>query len=163
MLKILQICIVYIPMLYFEKNNAEDKTILSKEIAEMREMVEARYHRYHTNDCLDAGEALWLCAWNKGEGWAEHVFRVASEAVDNLFKFGEFTGRSHHRLAFREFGTSIGVQMHDNLMNNGGWKSRVEELHEFWLPRLYERDADITPVMFCTSLMPGLIDPSYEC
>lgn len=134
---------------------------MSKEIAEMYEMVQSRYPRYHTSDSLDAGEALWLCSWNKGEPWADHVYRVASEAVDKLWKYGEFTGGSKHRLAFREFGTTIGVQMYENLIGNI-WKDRVDEMHEFWYSRLYERDSDITPVMFCTSLLPGLVNPQYS-
>eukprot|EP00887_Chlorella_sp_A99_P007949 scaffold12.g7949.t1 len=42
------------------------------------------------------------------------------------------------------------------------WAPRVAALHVAWAPRLLERDADISPVMFCSSLVPGTWERGYE-
>ena len=84
----------------------------------------------------------------------------ASSAIDCLIL-------SAHRLGFRELGTTIGVQC--NALAPVAWQKRVQELHNFWgaPERLFGRDSDITPVMYCTSLLPGVmkalaIPPSEE-
>jgi len=42
------------------------------------------------------------------------------------------------------------------------WKERVEKLHDYWSNRLYTRDRDITPVMYCASLIPGVFQRGYR-
>lgn len=58
-----------------------------------------------------------------------------------------------NRLAFREFGTALGAQAHPATARR--WAERVDALHSFWSTRAFDRDADITPVMFASSLLPG--------
>ena len=42
-----------------------------------------------------------------------------------------------------------------NRLAGEAWAKRVQQLHEFWAPHVLERDADITPVMLASSLLPG--------
>jgi hypothetical protein len=43
------------------------------------------------------------------------------------------------------------------------WRSRVRQLHAHWSgDKLYARDADITPVMYASSLLPGALSRTYD-
>ncbi len=43
------------------------------------------------------------------------------------------------------------------------WRSRVRQLHAHWSgDKLYARDADITPVMYASSLLPGALSRAYD-
>jgi len=138
-----------------------DKSVLTKEIDEMASMVKAKYRFYHSNDPLDLGEALWIAHFYPDEAWSQVLSERSLDALEYLWKSGRFRHvPESHRLAFREFGTTIGVQVHPAAGTQ--WKPRVQELHEFWSKRLYTRDRDITPVMFCTSLIPGVFDHNYS-
>jgi len=137
------------------QKGSDSPASLNKEISDMARMVKAKYQRYRSTDPLDLGEALWICHWYPDEEWSATVSKRSSESLEQLWQGGYFTGHPSRRLAFREFGTTIGVQVNQRAGEH--WASRVKELHEFWNKRLYSRDHDITPVMFCTSLIPGVV------
>lgn len=63
------------------------------------------------------------------------------------------------RLGFREMGATLGVQC--NALAPPAWQGRVQEVHRFWgdRERLFSRDSDISPVMYCASLLPGVWNP----
>eukprot|EP00250_Pteridium_aquilinum_P013006 c21074_g1_i1 orf=99-1172(+) len=145
------------------------KDVLNMEIAQMRRMVQAKYNLYTSRDPLDLGEALWICHWfvedseeSLGkEEWAVKVSNVSLQALERLYAAGSFTTKpSPYRLAFREFGTSLGVQV-NMLASQDAWMPRVKEIHAHWSEKLYTRDNDITPVMYCTSLIPGSFKKGY--
>lgn len=132
---------------------------LEQEISDMKTMVEKKYSSYRSSDPLDLGEALWITHWFPNETWAEYMTLKSVEALEKLWREGDFRDSLNHRLAFREFGTTIGVQLHSQ--SKDVWKDRIEEIHHLWLPNLYKRDQDISPVMFCTSLRPGVFSRDY--
>lgn len=136
-----------------------EEHVLEQEIVEMKSMVDQKYKRYRSSDPLDLGEALWITHWYPNEEWAKTVTSKSLEALEDLWQRGEFRESLNQRLAFREFGTSIGVQVNDQAKEL--WKDRIDEIHHLWFPHLYKRDRDISPVMFCTSLLPGVISRSY--
>lgn len=48
------------------------------------------------------------------------------------------------RLAFREFGTTIGAQVHPMAQVSGSpWPARVQALHDFWKDKIHRRDSGI--------------------
>jgi hypothetical protein len=82
---------------------------------------------YQSDDPLDLGEALWLAHWQLNSSssssnsssssssssstpWAEHVAAVSLRSLDGMWEDGYFDDPLKWRLAFREFGTSIGLQ-----------------------------------------------------
>ena len=136
-----------------------DQRELDSEIGDMKTMVDAKYARYHSSDPLDLGEALWITHWYPDETWAKVVTTKSLQALEELWQNGYFKESLNRRLAFREFGTTIGVQV--NQQAKSEWKERVESIHNLWLPHIYKRDKDISPVMFCTSLCPGVISRGY--
>ncbi|VDP11734.1 unnamed protein product [Soboliphyme baturini] len=141
-------------------DTANDKDILKNEIDQMKQMV--NHSIYSTSDCLDAGEALWLASWYPDESWSKQLYVQALRTVNSLWDSGEFSSKVRYRLAFREFGTTIGVQMHTDAQWWNTWKQRVAEIHACWADHIYSRDSDITPVMYCTSLVPGVFNKHYK-
>lgn len=90
-----------------------------------------------------------------GEDWAKRLTHSATTGLNMLYKAGEFHSGTECRLAFREFGTVLGVKCHPGCVAPE-WQTRVQNLAEFWETRLYTRDQDITPVMYCAGLIPGM-------
>eukprot|EP00026_Physarum_polycephalum_P010131 Phypoly_transcript_10282.p1 GENE.Phypoly_transcript_10282~~Phypoly_transcript_10282.p1 ORF type:complete len:345 (+),score=44.84 Phypoly_transcript_10282:199-1233(+) len=138
---------------------ASDPNALKSQINTFEKMVTAKYPRYRSSDPLDLGEALWITHFYPEEEWAKHVSAVSLASLEILHSRGYFLMPENRRLAFREFGTTIGVQVHKNA--GPQWHKRIEELHDFWAPKIFKRDHDITPVMYCTSLLPGSFWAEY--
>ena len=144
------------------------ETTLNAEKADFQAMVEVKYRNYSSTDPLDLGEALWLTHWMVDDTttettttteptWAARVRSSAVSSLEQLWKNGAFSLPTGYRLAFREFGTTLGVQV------SGSWsRERVNAVHSFWAPRVLERDQDITPVMMAASLLPGCWDKRFE-
>lgn len=147
----------------------QSPNVLEEEIDDMRRMVEAKFKLYTSRDPLDLGEALWICHWFVDEesreslgkeDWAVRVSKVSLQALERLYAAGYFTQPSEYRLAFREFGTTLGVQV-NKLARLDAWMPRVKEIHAHWSDKLFRRDKDITPVMYCSSLIPGSFSRGY--
>jgi hypothetical protein len=132
---------------------------LEAEILDMRKMVQVKIMGYHSTDPLDLGESLWVAHFFPEEEWSRVMTGRALQSLELLWKEGEFHMQPSQRLAFRELGTTIGVQVVPNARTL--WMPRVAELHQFWEPTIFRRDSDITPVMFASSLIPGVLCKTY--
>ena len=66
---------------------------------------------FRSVDPLDLGEALSTAAWFPAEHWAGVVTDRALRTLEALWQRGAFEESDAARLAFREFGTTIGVQV----------------------------------------------------
>ncbi|EFN55625.1 hypothetical protein CHLNCDRAFT_133789 [Chlorella variabilis] len=142
------------------QETAGDPSVLAAQIDDMERMVERKYRWYRSSDPLDLGEALWLAHWGlPGQPWAQLVTQRSLAALEELWGEGYFRQPEGWRLAFREFGSTLGVQV--NELAGAEWRQRSGQLHQFWAQRLFTRDADITPVMFCSSLVPGAWSRQY--
>jgi len=129
---------------------------LETEISQFLKMVNNKYKKYQSSDPLDLGETLWIAHICPDEPWSQYLSSVAFESLITLYGTGEFKGKKETRLAFREFGICIGIQCHKTSRDSADWKSKVDSLLEFWEPYLNIRDTDITPMMYCASLFPGV-------
>lgn len=142
-------------------NQSEKSDVLKTQIHEMERMVMKKYSNYSSHDPLDLGESLWISCWFSNEEWSQHIQNVALECLDELWTEKYFDSSSRrYRLAFREFGTSLGLQTIPTPRDEK-WHQRVESIHDTWKDRIYERDHDITPVMYCSSIVPGVFKPNY--
>lgn len=141
----------------------DPETTLTSQEADFQQMVQAKYKHYTSSDPLDLGEALWLTHWAlPGAPWAQAVASHSVNALEELWQEGYFSPTEEWgRLAFREFGTTLGVQVNP-LARKERWVSRVESLHAFWTPRVFHRDRDISPVMLVSSLVPGCWQKGYS-
>jgi hypothetical protein len=93
--------------------------------------------------------------------WAKIVSIRSAMALDGLWDAGYFHASFNERLAFREFGATLGLQVNTKVVEVVGrelWEKRVDDVHKMWMARgrVFKRDADITPVMLCSSLVPGV-------
>lgn len=94
-----------------------DKTnegILEHEIVLLKKIVDTKWKNYHSTDPLDIGMTLWTVYWLKEpEQWAVTLQKRAAHCLDQLVRSGYFNPKiksPSQRLAFREFGTALGVQ-----------------------------------------------------
>jgi len=127
----------------------------------MESMVRRKTPGWSSSDPLDLGEALQVAAWYPAEPWARVLTDRSLSALEILWQSGAFEGPQRTRLAFREFGTAIGVQV--NPAAPADWRGpRVRQMLAGWKDSLFRRDADITPVMFATALLPGAFSRAYD-
>jgi hypothetical protein len=137
------------------------EAVLKEEINDLEKIVYDKYGRYSSNDPLDLGEALWITHWFPHEDWAKYIAKKSLMFLEMLWRSGYFDENVEDRLAFREFGTTLGLQC-CLFTDKDVWRPRVESLHVTWEKHLYERDRDITPAMYCSSLFPGVWKSGYR-
>ena len=119
-------------------------------------------------DPLDAGCAAVLAAWasHLSLHWAPRLAADAASALSSLWRDGAFAGPSNTRLAFREFGATLGAQVAAAGSERAvaEWRPRVAAVHSFWAAagRLTAHDSDISPLMFASSMVPGAWQPGWE-
>jgi hypothetical protein len=132
---------------------------LAAEIAEMRELIERQYHALDVDQDLGLGMMLWLAHFFPAEDWARVQTARALTALDRLWVdppgfFGRASYAPHTRIAFANYGVSLGLQA------AGRWPERVDALNAYFdvyrSGDEYDREA-ITHVMSCSSHLPGLL------
>ena len=133
---------------------------LHAEIADLEAMVRRKTPTWSSSDPLDLGEALQTAAWYPEEPWARVLTDRSLGALEAMWQRGDFEGPQRARLAFREFGTAIGVQTTPTAPKE--WRARVRQLLAGWRGAVFDRDADITPVMYAASLLPGTFSRQYD-
>jgi hypothetical protein len=161
---------------------------LQQEIKEYKKIVDAKWESYHSDDLLDLGMTLWTAHWKYGEEeWLSTIKEGAFESLGinphpplTLFLplaniksqcLSRATVNSPycgHRLAFREFGSVMGLKCYDDAKSDywmrwigkltGAWKEagqvptpRSEMLA---LPKMGKL-APITLIMYCAAVCPG--------
>lgn len=138
---------------------------LESEIQNYKTFVDFLWSAYHSNDPLDLGMTLWTVHWKLEEEWASYMKGRATEALKQLELHGEFDNAIGYRLAFREFGTVMGVKCHDEFASQQYWRPRwINKVLFAWKavgvvptpkPRLKTTLIPITEVMYCAALVPG--------
>lgn len=130
---------------------------LAGEIAEMRAIMERQYRMLHIDQDLGLGMMLWLAHFFPTEDWAVTQRELSLAALDRLWMdppgyFGRASYARHVRIAFPNYGASIGLQSQDV------WPERVAALNDYFERYRsndeYDREA-ITWVMACCSHFPG--------
>jgi hypothetical protein len=133
------------------------ETELSQEIAEMRAIMEREYEHLSIDQDLGLGMMLWLAHFFPHEDWAVAQRERSLAALDFLWTdppgyFGRASYARQVRIAFANFGVSIGLQSQDI------WPERVKALNDYFERYRsgdeYDREA-ITWVMACCSHFPG--------
>jgi hypothetical protein len=85
--------------------------------------------------------------------------------IDSLFKDRYFDSSMSYRLAFREFGTCLGIRCQERGQE---WRHRAEKILSVWQKKdlmnsTPERLQAINMVMFATALLPGGIHHLNDC
>lgn len=132
--------------------------VLEKEIADYRRLM-ARSGRLHASrDPLDLGMGLWMCHFFRDEDWAAALARQSLEMARTVLdgKTGLMARDASRRLAFREFGTCLGLKCYgvDEELDR-----EVEAVVDFWHHYIESStDEDLRPislVMYAAALIPG--------
>lgn len=148
------------------QSTSADKAVLQREISEMQQLVDRKLPAFVTHDALDSGEALWLSQWFPSQTWSQELEDTALTSIDRLFRSGRFREPASYRLMFREMGTILGLKTALHRMTDEGerrnWMDRIDQVMRFWGERVYERDSEISPLMFAAALLPGVWDPSFD-
>lgn len=134
-----------------------DEAALTREIGEMRAIMETHYPALDIDQDLGLGMMLWLAHFFPGEHWAQVHTRRSLAALDRLWidppgYFARASYARHVRIAFANYGVSLGLQA------AGAHPERVERLNAYFDSYRsgdeYDREA-ITHVMACASHFPG--------
>ncbi|OCH86333.1 hypothetical protein OBBRIDRAFT_797302 [Obba rivulosa] len=150
--------------------NKDDPQVLAREVSEYKKILDMKWQRYVSDDPLDLGMTLWTAHWFDGEEmWATELSRRAANCLRNLIAYGYFEDSPAYRLAFREFGTCLGIQCHVEKHKismteeeSSFWAACKDKIISTWAGRLEsgaglrEKLVPITQVMYASALIPGV-------
>ncbi|EXJ80579.1 hypothetical protein A1O1_08725 [Capronia coronata CBS 617.96] len=154
---------------------SDDRGALEDEIAAFKKMVDTKWRYYSSSDTLDLGMTLWTAHWfSAEETWAATICRRAVSCLGFLMRDGYFEEPISRRLAFREFGTALGVRaalprLGDEDTANTELQALPDLICKTWeddglvpvpTKQLQGRMAELMPitaVMYASALVPGLM------
>ncbi|KAG9050649.1 hypothetical protein FS837_003749 [Tulasnella sp. UAMH 9824] len=150
---------------------------LEKELEALRKIVDAKWRDYSSTDPLDLGMTLWtvhLIKDDEGEEWAKAITRKAMACLRRLVdEKSYFEKPTSRRLAFREFGTAMGVRCLGHLAREWEVGHLADDIAREWEasglvpePTPQKKKAmegsrlaelmPITQVMYASALVPGV-------
>ncbi len=135
-----------------------DETALSREIAEMRLLIDRTAPQLVITQDLGLGMMLWMTQFFPEEGWAVAQRARCLEMLDKMWMdegyFCREPGLHQVKFAFTNYGVSIGLQAVNAM------PERIRRLNAFFETYRsgdeYDREA-ITQVMACNSHFPGYL------
>jgi hypothetical protein len=133
-----------------------DESALSREIAEMRVLIDQSAPGLVITQDLGLGMMLWMTRFFPEEGWATMQRTRCLAMLDRMWvEQGWFCREPGHRdvkFAFTNYGVSVGLQAVDAMPDQ---VRRLNAFFETWRSGdEYDREA-ITHVMACSSHFPG--------
>ena len=104
--------------------------VLKNEIADYKKIVDMKCQAYTSSDTLDLGMTLWTAHWFADEEeWAWTLRTAAERDMKILFhETGYLEMPIRRRLAFREFGTCLGIRVGSDT----GLKPVATQITEAW-------------------------------
>jgi hypothetical protein len=146
------------------QNTSDDRSVLAKEISEYERIVNTKWPTYVSSDPLDLGMTLWTTHWLIGKKeWSDVLSSRAFRCLQELWGEGFFEFPVKYRLAFREFGTAMGIRCHHEAGSHDEWDLRAARIVSTWeerglpgkLASTPERLQPITLVMYASAILPG--------
>lgn len=139
-----------------------DETALSREIAEMRTLIDRTAPDLFITQDLGIGMMLWMTQFFPEEAWAKTQRLRCLDMLDEMWVdagyFCREPGLHHVKFAFTNYGVSVGLQAVDAM------QARVDRLNGFFEDYrsgdAYDREA-ITWVMACSAHFPGYLIRDY--
>lgn len=152
----------YVIYKLLQSTDGPDSTVLEEEIRDYKMIVDSKWRAYSSSDPLDLGMTLWTSHWVADEDWGAALLQKAKSDLYELFEQGHFERNLKRRLAFREFGTALGMKC---ALDES--EKRADELLEMWdtekdTGRNWESDLmPISTVMNCAALIPGTFKKGF--
>lgn len=143
--------------------------ILKDEVSHYKKMVDQKYKGYTSSDTLDLGMTLWIAHWfSDQDDWAAKLAAAAERDMNILFHETHYLETSiDRRLAFREFGTCLGIGVHPV----PGLESVAKQIVHDWeeasrvpVPKKNTGMESLEPidlVMYAAALCPGSFRKGY--
>ena len=173
----------YVTYKLLQNTCSPDSDILQDEIALFKKIVDTKVDGYSSTDTLDLGMTLWTAHWfTPEEEWARTITQRALSCLKSLIvEDRHFEESTKRRLAFREFGTALGVRSATAGKSDGHGLCREDELVNTevrelpgmicrqWeeaglvptpILQMHGRMADLMPitaVMYASAIIPGLM------
>jgi hypothetical protein len=139
-----------------------DEAALSREIAEMRVLIDRAAPQLVITQDLGLGMMLWMTQFFPEEGWAVAQRARCLDMLDRMWMdegyFCREPGQRHVKFAFTNYGVSIGLQAVDAMSERIGRLNAFFEAYHSGDE--YDRDA-ITHVMACSSHFAGYLIKDY--
>ena len=109
---------------------ARTAPVLAEAIGDYEKIVSTKWEGYNSSDPLDLGMALWTARWfAESDEWARGLQEMARRYLTQLWEEGYFDRNTKKRLAFREFGTALGMRCGSD---GDDWERRAEQLTTLW-------------------------------
>ena len=94
-----------------QDSEGPDSAVLAEEIGDYEKVVSTKWEGYNGSDPLDLGMTLWTACWfAESDEWAWGLQEMARRDLTQLWEEGYFDRNTKKRLAFREFGTALGMR-----------------------------------------------------
>ncbi|KAL4871522.1 hypothetical protein BDV12DRAFT_194285 [Aspergillus spectabilis] len=149
--------------------------ILKDEIEDYARVMRRKGEHFVTSDPLDLGMTMWTVHWVIGEKWAGRLAERCFEQMYDLFETGQYLSRStKYRLAFREFGTALGVRCmaeqdseKERSVDLKVYADRILAAWESHMEASLEGDkkpGDLKPItraMYAAAMIPGAFQCGY--
>ncbi|KAL4984231.1 hypothetical protein BDW68DRAFT_190653 [Aspergillus falconensis] len=153
----------------------EGGTVLEDEIEDYARVMKRKGEHFVSSDPLDLGMTMWTVHWVIEEDWAQRLAERCFEQIYELLEIRRYLDRNmKYRLAFREFGTALGLRC---MAEQEVEKERAVDLRAYsdqildvWRPVMeasLSEDATpedlkpITRVMYAAALIPGAFQRGY--
>ncbi len=135
-----------------------DAAALSREIADMRVLIDRWGQDLHITQDLGLGMMLWMTQFFPDEDWARRQRARCLDTLDRLWipegYFCREPGHAQVKFAFTNYGVSVGLQAVNAM------RERIVKLNAYFETYrsgdAYDREA-ITHVMACSSHFPGYL------
>jgi hypothetical protein len=172
----------YVTYKLLQATHGAESEVLKEEIALLKKIVDTKVEGYDSTDTLDLGMTLWTAHWLvPEEDWAVQLTCRALACLKRLIESRHFEQPTKRRLAFREFGTALGVRSVVTGKSDSTGLCREDELvdaeirnlpdqictqwqHAGLVPtpstQMQGRMAELMPitlVMYASALIPGLM------
>lgn len=149
---------------------SNDGPVLAEEIKDYERVMQRKGEHLVSSDPLDLGMTLWTAHWfSEKEEWAERLSMRCFEQIYDLFEINRYLERNiKYRLAFREFGTALGIQCQSEQSTEKesavDLKVHADSIITAWDPYMELTISSgltpddlrpITRVMYATALIPG--------
>ena len=142
---------------------SNDKSILEDEIADYRRVIELKGKHFVSSDTLDLGMTLWSTHWLADkEPYFTDLQQQAELQLKKLFEQKYLDTPTSRRLAFREYGTCLGIGCltdPDNALQQ--YRDRILEV---WEQHRESTPGDlraISEVMRAAAIIPGAFQKGY--
>ncbi|KAL2871150.1 uncharacterized protein BJX67DRAFT_377752 [Aspergillus lucknowensis] len=157
------------------QGQGQGRPVLAEEIEDYHRIMKRKGKHFVSSDPLDLGMTLWTVHWFAEEEWAAELAERCFEQIYDLIEIDRYLERStKYRLAFREFGTALGVRC---MAEQETEKERAVDLRAYgdrilaaWEPYMEGSLAggatpqDLRPItraMYAAAIIPGAFQRGY--